>query len=269
MNDIAKLFSLEGRVGLVTGAAGHLGSAMSRALASAGAHVVLVGRDGERLEGLAAEVLESGGSAEVAAFDMRDSQALGATIDRLGKAHGRLDFVVNNAYGGRTATLEQASAEDFTAAFEIAVTAPFELVQAALPLMRAAVEASGGTASVVNIASMYGLVSPDPRIYGTSGQNSPPFYAAAKGSLVQLTRYLACHMGAEKIRANCISPGPFPRPSVSTENPAFAEKLVDKVPMRRLGTPEDLAGAVVYLTSEASAFVNGANLVVDGGWTAW
>jgi NAD(P)-dependent dehydrogenase (short-subunit alcohol dehydrogenase family) len=263
------LFSLEGRVGIVTGAGGHLGHAMARGLADAGAHVALVGRSPAPIEALAREIEAGGGSAEPVTMDIGDGAAMLAAVHDLGLAHGRLDFIVNNAYSGRTATVEQATADDFEQTYAVTVTAPFLLVQAALPLLRAAAEGRGGTASVVNIVSMYGLVSPDPRIYGESGQNSPPFYASAKAGLLQLTRYLACHLAPDGIRVNSISPGPFPKASVAAQDPDFTDRLKAKVPLGRLGTPDDLEGAVIYLASDASAFVNGANLVVDGGWTAW
>lgn len=258
-------FDLSGRVGLLTGATGHLGGPMASALAGAGATLVLAGRDPERLAALA----ERYGADAVMAFDLTDPGAVGDALAKVGAVHGRLDFLVNNASSGPQASLEQASAEDFQAQFRIGPTASFELTRRALPLLRAAVGRSGGTAAVVNVASMYGLVSPDPRLYGDSGQQSPPFYAAAKGALVQLSRYLACHLGPESIRVNALSPGPFPRPEAAARDPAFFERLTARVPLGRLGRADELGGAVLFLASEASSFMTGANLVVDGGWTAW
>jgi NAD(P)-dependent dehydrogenase (short-subunit alcohol dehydrogenase family) len=116
---------------------------------------------------------------------------------------------------------------------------------------------------------MYGMVSPDPRIYGNSGQNNPPFYGAAKGALLQLTRYAACHLASHKIRVNAISPGPFPAGNLQESNPAFYKELCNKNPMNRIGHPDELAGAILFLASDAASFVTGINLPVDGGWTAW
>jgi NAD(P)-dependent dehydrogenase (short-subunit alcohol dehydrogenase family) len=126
-----------------------------------------------------------------------------------------------------------------------------------------------GGASVVNIASMYGSVSPDPSIYGTSGANNPPSYGAAKAGLIQFTKYAACHLAAEGIRVNCISPGPFPAKRYLDQDPEFKGRLQKKVPMGRTGDPQELQGPLLFLASDASSYVTGINLPVDGGWTAW
>jgi NAD(P)-dependent dehydrogenase (short-subunit alcohol dehydrogenase family) len=116
---------------------------------------------------------------------------------------------------------------------------------------------------------MYGMVSPDPSIYRDSGKNNPAHYGATKAGMIQLTRYLACHLSPGRVRVNCVSPGPFPDTDVDPGIPEFYDKLAAKVPMGRSGNPEEAAGPVVFLLSEAASYVNGANLAVDGGWTAW
>jgi NAD(P)-dependent dehydrogenase (short-subunit alcohol dehydrogenase family) len=116
---------------------------------------------------------------------------------------------------------------------------------------------------------MYASVSPDASIYGVSGANSPPYYGSAKAALIQLTRYTACHLAADRIRVNSISPGPFPAAQFLQRDPEFASRLSAKVPMRRTGNPEELQGPLLFLASDASSYVTGANLAVDGGWTAW
>jgi len=115
---------------------------------------------------------------------------------------------------------------------------------------------------------MYGVVSPDPRIYGDSGYDNPPNYGAGKAAIIQFTRYAACHLAAKGIRVNAISPGPFPNPKVQ-ENKWFISNLKNKVPLGRIGQPGDLKGAVVFLASEGSSYITGQNIVVDGGWTVW
>jgi NAD(P)-dependent dehydrogenase (short-subunit alcohol dehydrogenase family) len=122
--------------------------------------------------------------------------------------------------------------------------------------------------SVVNVASMYGMVSPDDRIYGESGRNSPPFYGAGKAGLIQLTRYLACHLASKNIRVNAISPGPFPPQSIRIDDPEFHARLAAKVPMGRVGLADEIGGAVQFLLSEAASFITGVNIPIDGGWTA-
>ena len=251
------LFDLTGRVAFISGAAGHLGRSMAEALAVAGATVLLNGRNASKLEALTERLTARGLSARACAFDITDEAAVRSFFAGL----VRLDVLVNNAYEGKPATGGNATMQDFSNAYTIGVVAAFACIQAALPVLRVA-----EGASVINIASMYGTISPDPRLYGESGMNNPPFYGAAKAGLLQLTRYLACHLAPDKIRVNAISPGPFPREEV---DPAFRARLADKVPLGRIGQPEDLSGAVVFLASSASAYVTGVNLPVDGGWTAW
>lgn len=262
------IFRLDGRVAFLSGAAGHLGRAMAAALAEAGAHVVLNGRRPEALAPVRDALAERGFAASTVAFDVRDTEAVERGFAEVAERHGRVDVLVNNAYAGPTGTVDSSTPEDFQAAYDVAVTGAFRCFTAARPLLRAAAEAAGH-ASVVNVASMYGWVSPDPRIYGDSGMNSPPFYGAAKGGLLQLTRYLAAHAAAESIRVNAVSPGPFPPERVRTADEDFHGKLRNKVPMGRVGEAEELKGALLFLASDASSFVTGINLPVDGGWTAW
>ncbi len=262
-------FSLKGRVAFLSGATGRLGQPMARALASAGAHVVMGARHEDALRSLAAEITGSGFQVSVACFDVTDQQAVEMNIRRIGDKHGRLDVLVNNASASRPGSFESASVEDFQNAYLVNVAASFQLLQCSLPLLREAGKCLAGGASVINIASMYGSVSPDPSIYGSSGANNPPFYGAAKAGLIQLTRYAACHLAGDRIRVNCISPGPFPAESFLKSDPGFGAKLSTKVPLGRCGDPDEIQGPLLFLASDASSFVTGVNLAVDGGWTAW
>jgi NAD(P)-dependent dehydrogenase (short-subunit alcohol dehydrogenase family) len=261
-------FRLEGRVALLTGAAGHFGAAMAPALNGAGAHVVLGGRSADKLEALR-QTLPDPERATVVPFDVGDPEACRAVIERIGGGLGRLDVIVNNAYSGRAVPLEDAEADDFVRGYQVAVAGPFQLVRFALPLLKEAGARHRGGASIVNVGSMYGSVSPDPRVYGESGMNNPPFYGAAKAGLHQLTRYLACHLAPWNVRVNCIAPGPFPPERVGEDHPEFAAALRGKVPLGRLGRPAELVGPLLFLASDASSYVTGAVLPVDGGWTAW
>ncbi|HET6620741.1 MAG TPA: SDR family oxidoreductase [Dongiaceae bacterium] len=262
------LFRLDGKVCLVTGGAGHLGAAMSTALAEAGGHVCVLGRTRAKLAGLVQRLSDRGLSAEAIALDVTSAEDIRSLAADLDRRHGRLDVLVNNAHEGRPGVMADSKAADYAGAIGIAVGAAAELVNAAGDLLCKAVTI-GGDASVINIASMYGMVSPDPRVYGQSGMNNPPHYGAAKAALLQYTRYAAVHLAPQRIRVNAISPGAFPPETTQQRDPAFAAALTRKVPMGRLGRPDDLAGAVVFLASSASRFVTGANLPVDGGWTAW
>jgi NAD(P)-dependent dehydrogenase (short-subunit alcohol dehydrogenase family) len=260
-------FSLRGQVALVTGAAGHLGERIALALGEAGAHVLLNGRDRDRLEVLRRQLEMKKVSSQVLAFDTGQDEERCRGIAAIEAEHGKLDVLVNNAYEGRSATIETATVADFEKAYALTVTAAFRLVQLARPLLTRAAAKNPGGASVVNMGTMYGLVSPDPRIYGDSGANNPPFYGAAKAGLLQLTRYLACHLAVDRIRVNSVSPGPFPR--LEGLDPDFLGELCKKTPMNRTGDADEFAGPVLFLASAAASYVTGADLRVDGGWTAW
>jgi NAD(P)-dependent dehydrogenase (short-subunit alcohol dehydrogenase family) len=268
-DDPLSKFRLDGRVAFLSGAAGHLGRPMAKALALAGAHVVLNGRNSDGLEAVAEELRRAGLSASVACFDVSDGTAVRRNIGLIGEQNGRLDVLVNNASTGSAGSIESATAADFDQLYRVNVIAAFELLQAAMPLLKEAGSQNPGGASVINVASMYGSVSPDPSIYGTSGANNPPYYGAAKAALIQFTRYAACHLGAQRIRVNSISPGPFPSSDALGKDPEFHGKLKAKNPMQRTGDPAELQGPLLFLASDASSYVTGVDLAVDGGWTAW
>ena len=263
-------FDLTGRVVLLTGAAGRLGCAMSQAILAAGAELVMVGRREAALSGerdrLAAPLRAR---CHVVASDVTQPEAPARLEDEVRRRFGRLHGLVNNAYAGKVGPLQTISRENFLDACTYNLVAPFELAKALAPLLEQSAVRDGGTSSVVNVASMYGVVSPDPSIYGDSGKNNPAHYGATKAGMIQLTRYLACHLSPGRIRVNSVSPGPFPDTDVDPGIPQFFEKLAARVPMGRTGRPEEAAAPVVFLLSEAASYVNGANLPVDGGWTAW
>jgi NAD(P)-dependent dehydrogenase (short-subunit alcohol dehydrogenase family) len=260
MADVLTTFSLSGRVALVTGGAGHLGKAICRGLAEAGGCVLVNGRDVAKANAFVETLRKEGLAAEALAFDVTDQES----IDRAFATITRLDILVNNAVLSRPGTIATTPASTFAPAAAIASGAAYAMTRAALPLMRH----TGG--SIINVASMYGVVSPDPRIYGDSGYDNPPSYGAAKAGLIQLTRYLACHLAGDRIRVNSISPGPFPPvETLEALHPEFLRALEQKVPMQRVGRPTELSGVVVFLASDASSYITGANIPVDGGWTAW
>ncbi|HVZ69754.1 MAG TPA: SDR family oxidoreductase [Rhizomicrobium sp.] len=260
MAEIAPDFRLDNRVVFVSGAAGHLGKAISRALDRAGAHLVLNGRDERRL----AELAKTLHSAECAAFDVTDF----AAVRKFFAGRNRIDVIVNNAISMTPKSRDALSPEDFDLAYRSSVTAAFEICRAALAALRNGVKAVG-EASIINIASMYGAVSPDARIYSRPDQASPFHYGPAKAALIQLTRHLAAEFGSERIRVNALVPGPFPRPELRSNDPQFAQRLASRTMLNRLGDADEIAGPVQFLASTASSFMTGTAVTVDGGWTAW
>jgi NAD(P)-dependent dehydrogenase (short-subunit alcohol dehydrogenase family) len=269
IDSVFQKFSLKNRVALVTGASGHLGREMVLGLASAGAHVIMNGRSNEKLNSFAAELNKMGFEVTLCNVDLLDTEAVSQIVPTLLERFGKLDILVNNAYAGEPGSLSSATASAFSAAYDIAVSSAFHLISTCEPYLERASLQSKISSSIINIASMYGHVSPDPEIYGNSGFNNPPFYGAAKAGLLQLTRYLACHYANKHIRVNSISPGPFPPQSLAQKHPAFYEQLCKKVPLNRIGKACELQGPLLFLASDASSFVTGTDLKVDGGWTAW
>lgn len=261
---VSGLFRLDGRTAFVSGGAGHLGRAMVTALAGHGAHVIVNGRNEARLSAFQAEMQSAGIDVSTACFDMMDFSAARAFFGGL----ERLDVLVNNAVTVEPGRIDTQTPEAFDVAYRSTVTAAFEAMRGAERALEAAAAVTGH-ASVVNIATMYGRVAPDPRIYGTSGLNSPPAYGPAKAGLLQLTRHMAAHWGPKAIRVNAVLPGPFPSPSIQAAKPAFAKALAEKTMLGRIGAPVEIAGSVVFLAGDAARFVTGAEIAVDGGWTAW
>lgn len=266
MSQTTSAFSLAGKTVLLTGATGHLGEPMAMALAGAGAKVLVNSRSALRASSLVERLGERGYNATPCVFNVTDSEQVAEAINDLKGAP--LHILINNAYAGAGGTIETAEASHYLDSYDMAVASAHRLLHACLPNLREAVR-QDGDASVINIASMYGMVSPDPRLYDSPSGTNPPFYGAAKAALIQWSRYAACEFGKEAIRVNSLSPGPFPAESVESGSPDFIEALSSRVPLGRIGRAEELQGPLLFLASAASSFVTGSNLVVDGGWTSW
>jgi gluconate 5-dehydrogenase len=258
------LLSLKGKVAIITGAAGWLGSAMSRSLAEAGARLVVTSRDAASAEAFA-RTLPGEGHLGLG-FDQGDTDSIPGFVDTVIKHMGQIDILVNNAYGGPPANIDTATAEDFDKAYHIGVTAYFLLARDVMLHLRE----RGVPGSIVNIGSMYGVVASYPDAYEGLQVNSPPNYHGLKGGIVHLTRHLAAYWAQYNIRVNCLSPGPFPKiPSIAQKHPGFIERLEKKVPLGRMGRPEELKGVILLLASDAGSYITGQNILVDGGWTVW
>lgn len=262
VNKMQDLFSLKNKVVVVTGGAGYLGAAMTEAFLNYGAKVYIASRkeDKEYLIRLQQQFLKQ---IEFIYLDVTDTVVVNTAIKKILNKESQIDVLVNNAYSGKTGELLNGLENDWLDSFNGSIHATYRVTKAVLPSM---LERKEG--SIINIASMYGLVSPNPEIYGQSMQNNPPQYGAAKAGIIQFTKYLAGHFASQGIRANCIAPGPFPNEKTQ-ENHAFIEELKKKNPTNRIGQPKDLQGIAVLLASDASNYINGQTISVDGGWTIW
>ena len=268
MRSLKDLMSLDGRVALVTGGAGHIGLACAEALAELGAKVIVADREKAACDARAEDLrARFGVEARGVAVDLADVENGGkalvaATLD----AFGRLDILVNNAaYTGATnvpgwgVPFAEQSVDAWNAAMAVNLTAPFRLAQAAFEPL-----AASGRGSIINVSSIYGVVGPKWSLYEGTKMANPAGYGASKGGIVQLTRYLATAM-APKVRVNCIGPGGVAR----GQPESFVKRYEDGTPLGRMAIEEDFKGAFAYLASDASAYVTGQHLLVDGGWTAW
>lgn len=257
-----QLMNLQGRVALITGGAGHIGREAAAGLAELGAQVVLADRHPEPTIRAAAAVPK----ALPLVADLADEGAVRALPELVVGRYGRLDIVIHAAGFVGTSELtgwavpfaEQSSAT-WRAALEVNLTSFFELIQAATPALKAS-----GHGSVIAVSSIYGLLGPDLRLYQGTEMGNPAAYAAGKGGLLQMTRWLSTVLAPE-IRVNAVTPGGVWR----NQPEAFVARYVERTPLRRMAGEEDLKGAIAYLASDLSAYVTGHNLVVDGGWTAW
>jgi NAD(P)-dependent dehydrogenase (short-subunit alcohol dehydrogenase family) len=274
---LSELFRLDGRVALVTGGAGLLGRRYCEALLEAGGRVVIGDLAGPRAEALAAEL-----SAEAAlgvALDVADEVSVQAVVDAAVARFGRLDILVNNAALTVRGGSERLRPEDYFAPFERYPRAVWDqALSVNLTGMMLCAQAAGrqmlaqGGGVVVNISSTYGVVAPDQRLYegvkspyAETGFNTPVSYAVTKTAVLGLTRYLATYWGRDNIRVNALTPhGVW-----DNHDDSFVRNFVYRSPLGRMARNDEYRGALLFLVSDASSYMTGANLIVDGGWSAW
>jgi len=258
---------LSGRVALITGGAGHIGRAMAGALAETGANIVLVDIHQESLN-KAVKQITSNYDVEVLPLliNMEHEQEVKSVSQSVEERFGRLDIVINNAafvgdsgLTGWICEFEQQEVDTWRRALEVNLTAPFTLVQSCAELLK-----KSPAASVINVGSIYGIVGPDMSLYTDTSMGNPAAYAASKGGLIQMTRWLGTVM-APQVRVNTITPGGVAR----NQPKSFTDKFIERTPLKRMAIEEDFKGAAIYLASDLSAYVTGQNIIVDGGWSTW
>lgn len=252
---INKLLSLENKYALVTGGAGHLGQVIVKTLVELGAHVtsadLVILPELEREKYLKVDLMDEMAVRNLPAQACSQDKCLDILINCAA-------FVGSSNLKGWAVSFEQQSSDTWRRAFEVNLTSIFNLTQAAVPFLK-----KSSAASVINIASVYGICGPDMSLYEGTSMGNPSAYAASKGALIQFTRWCATTLAP--IRFNCITPGGIFR----NQPNSFVKKYCAKVPLSRMATENDFSGAIAYLASSMSSYVTGHNLVIDGGFSTW
>jgi len=270
------LFDLSGRVAILTGGAGLLGRHYTRTLLSAGATVVVADVSGEQAANAAIEATaETGGEAIGWKLDVRDKAEVLDMAAEVRKKYGRIDILINNAaidpkFDAALASQQANTFEDYPLelwqqSLDVNLTGAFLCSQAVGKVM-----VGQGRGVIVNVSSTYGLVAPDQRLYRRMGEREqklfkPAPYSVTKAGIAHLTRYLAAYWGGHNIRVNTLTPGGI----FNSQDDEFVTKYSARTPLGRMAEKHEMNGAMLFLVSDASSYMTGSNLVVDGGWTAW
>jgi len=267
MTTVMELSNLKGRRALITGAAGGIGHVFAETLAELGADLILVDLPGTGLAGLADKVVKEWGVSVKKAFcDLENQDERSTLIKQITASEGNLNILVNNAalvgssdLEGWNVPFEEQSIDTWRRATEVNLTAVFDLCQGLIPKMK---NAAG--ANVVNVASIYGSYGPQWSLYENTKMGNPAAYAATKGGLIQLTRWLATTV-APAVRVNAISPGGV----MANQPDSFKHRYESMTPLSRMASVNDFKGALTFLSSDLSAYVTGHILEVNGGWGVW
>ena len=262
MTNYLKKFSLEGKVAFVTGGVGLIGTEITKALLDEGAKVVILDINKNKAQSLKQELKTVGKDIEAEVFDITNLSEVDKNIDALKEKYGQIDVWINAAYPKTSdwnSKVEDLSLESWQKNVDIHLNSYSWISRKVCLVMQ---QQKGG--SLINFGSIYGVVGNDFTIYEETDMNPPMAYSAIKGGIINLGRYLASYFGKYNVRVNTICPGGIS----DNQNETFVKNYEKKTPLKRMGTPEDIASAVLFLASDASSYITGTTLMVDGGWTA-
>ena len=257
------LFDLSKQKILLTGATGHLGSSMLKILLDFDAHVYINSRNKKKVDELIKKYKKLGKKVSPAVFNINDFKK----VKLFFKKNNTFHTIINNANEANAEHFEMFNKKSYEKSFQVGVTSVANLVHCAKSSLKKGAREIGSS-SIINIASMYGVVSPKPSNYPKKNMNNPVHYGSSKASLIQYTKYASVYLAKYNIRVNSISPGAFPNKKVQ-KNKTFINNLKSNVPLNRIGVPNDLNTSIVFLSTPNSSYITGINLLVDGGWTIW
>lgn len=256
---------MKNKLGIVTGGAGHVGRQVCLELAEQGCEVLVADKNKEAAQILCDDLSKKFKvKSSVLEIDLLDPNCFQNSYDYLNQRYDKIDYLANCAAfyddaPGWGVDFEEESYEAWLKVMQVNTLAPFFLAQKLYPLLK---KSTG--ASIVNVSSIYGLVGPDHRIYEGTSMTNPAAYAASKGGLQQVTKWLSTVMAPE-VRVNTVTPGGIERGQL----PEFVNRYEERTPLKKMATEEDVSAAIVYLLSDKAKYITGHNLVVDGGWTVW
>ncbi|HUZ58841.1 MAG TPA: SDR family oxidoreductase [Hanamia sp.] len=260
------IFRLDDKIAIVTGGAGYFGKPISSALAEAGAKVIIGSRDKKHFESYAEELKEKGWKAEGMFLDLSDEMSIEKFVKKVYEKYGTVDILVNNAVTREgMKDLENLNKADIENTQLVNTTGLLLMTKHVIGIML-----KNESGNIINISSIQGAVGPNFPVYGKTGMSSPVNYTFEKWGMVGFTKWLANYYGKFNIRANCISPGGYgPGIVGNAERSEFIENYKMLTPLGRFAEDDDIKGPVIFLASEASCYITGHNLLVDGGWTNW
>ena len=249
---------LKDKVAVVTGGYGYLGTSMVTSLTKHKCKVYVMGRSLEKFS----EKFSENNSVFFQEVDVANINSIRNGFEAIGKKESVIDVLINNAYFGATNHPEEMTSDEWRKGIEGGLNQFFDCIREVLPFLK-----KSNNGKIINIASMYGMVVPDLDVYnGREEFLNPPNYGTAKAGVIHLTKYYAMYLSKYNINVNSISPGPFPSEKVQ-EDKEFIKRLEAKTKLKRIGTPSDLDGLLILLSSEASNYITGQNIAIDGGWT--
>ncbi|MCE2732407.1 MAG: SDR family oxidoreductase [Chryseotalea sp.] len=251
-------FDLRNKVIVITGGTGHLGNAIAKSLSLHNATVYSLGRELRAFE----KAFGTDTIVKYLNLDLSSTLSISSAFSEVVRIEGKIDVLINNGFYSRGQSPEEMSDKDFLFGIEGTLSSTFKCIREIIPYFK-----SQSSGKIINVSSMYGLVAPDFDVYQNSPQYlNPPHYGAAKAGIIQLTKYYASYLGQFGVQVNAVTPGPFPSYKVQKDK-EFIKQLSGKTLLGRIGKPEDLVGVFILLASDASNFITGQNIIVDGGWT--